>query len=45
MIDLSNEFDSTIYPKATALYGTEWNPGIDRDSKITLLFYQMKEEN
>jgi len=44
MIDLSNEFDSTIYPKATALYGTEWNPGIDRDSKITLLFYQMKEE-
>jgi len=44
MISLSNEFESVIYPKATALYGTEWNPGIDKDSKITLLFYPMKEE-
>jgi len=43
MIDLSNEFDSVIYPKATALYGTEWIPGIDRDGKIALLFYPMKE--
>jgi len=43
MIDLSNEFDSVIYPKATSLYGSEWIPGVDRDSKITLLFYPMKE--
>ncbi len=43
LIDLGNEFDSVIYPKATSLYGSEWIPGVDKDSKITLLFYPMKE--
>jgi hypothetical protein len=43
LTDLGNEFESTIYPKTTSLYGSEWIPGIDKDSKITVLFYPMKE--
>ncbi|MFA5232345.1 MAG: hypothetical protein WC410_01595 [Candidatus Paceibacterota bacterium] len=43
LVDLGNEFDSAIYLKATSLYGSEWIPGIDKDSKITVLFYPMKE--
>jgi hypothetical protein len=35
---LSSEFASKIYPTLTSVYGSEWNPGIDNDSKITLLF-------
>ncbi len=35
---LSSEFGSKIYPKLTAVYGFEWNPGIDGDSRITVLF-------
>ncbi len=41
LIDLDNlsaEFDGNIYPKLTSLFGSEWNPGIDNDSKITVLF-------
>ncbi|MCX6722636.1 MAG: hypothetical protein NT094_01035, partial [Candidatus Staskawiczbacteria bacterium] len=34
--NLSNEFDNNIYPKLTSTFGSEWNPGIDRDSKITI---------
>lgn len=34
-------FDATIYPRVTAAYGEPWNPGIDDDAKITLLFTEM----
>ncbi len=40
--NLSSEFSNHIYPKLTSVYGFEWNPGIDRDSKITLFFGQTK---
>lgn len=39
---LGTEFDSVIYPGLTSVYGTEWNPGIDKDSKITILIEPMK---
>lgn len=42
---LSSEFDSNIYPKTTSLFGSEWIPGIDKDSRITILFYPMKENS
>jgi hypothetical protein len=43
LIDLSQEFSSTIYPKLTATFGTEYTPGIDNDRRITILFYPMKD--
>ena len=42
--DLGNEFDSNIYTKSTLYYGSEWNPGVDKDSRITVLFHPMKED-
>ncbi|MCX6722143.1 MAG: peptidoglycan-binding domain-containing protein [Candidatus Staskawiczbacteria bacterium] len=39
--NLSEEFDNNIYPNLTSLFGTEWNPGIDNDSKISVLFETM----
>ncbi|MCX6720714.1 MAG: peptidoglycan-binding protein [Candidatus Staskawiczbacteria bacterium] len=39
--NLSNEFDNNIYPKLTSTFGLEWSPGIDNDSKITILFQPM----
>ena len=41
--DISQEFDWEIYPKLTKIYGSEWKPGIDQDSRITILFHSMKE--
>ncbi len=38
---LSSEFDNNIYPNLTSLFGSEWNPGIDNDSRITVLFEPM----
>jgi len=38
---LTNSFDKEIYPKLTALWGSEWTPGIDNDSKITIVFEQL----
>lgn len=40
---LAREFDRKIYPELTSTYSEEWNPGIDRDSRIAILFHQMKE--
>ena len=34
---LADEFDNVIYPKERAVFGSEWNPGIDNDSRITVL--------
>jgi len=41
--ELAEEFDQTIYPGLTSTYGSEWKPGIDSDSHITILFHQLKE--
>jgi len=35
---IDNEFDNVIYPNIHRLYGTEWTPGIDNDTKIYILF-------
>jgi len=39
---LSLEFDNKIYPTLTSFLGQEWNPGIDNESKITILIQSMK---
>jgi peptidoglycan hydrolase-like protein with peptidoglycan-binding domain len=39
--NLSAEFDSKIYPTLTSVFGSEWNPGIDKDQRITVLFESM----
>jgi len=41
---LADEFDSKIYPILTGNFGSEWNPGIDKDSRITILTHPMIEE-
>jgi len=41
--ELSQEFDNRIYPVLTQFYGSENNPGIDDDAKITIVLEQMKE--
>lgn len=38
---LSNEFDQTIYPNLTAVFGQEWKPGVDGDNRITVFFQSM----
>jgi len=38
---LSSEFDNNIYPNLTSVFGSEWNPGIDKDPKITILLESM----
>jgi len=40
--DLEREFDRNIYPTLTSTFGSELDPGIDKDSKITILIHQMK---
>jgi len=40
---LGKEFDEVIYPGLTSTYGSEWKPGIDDDSHVTIFFHQMKE--
>ena len=39
--NLSNEFDNNIYPNLTSVFGSEWSPGIDGDSRISVLFESM----
>ncbi len=39
--NLSNEFDTHIYPTLTSVFGQEWKPGVDGDNKITILFEAM----
>jgi hypothetical protein len=42
--DLSQEFDSRVYPVLTQFYGGENNPGIDDDPKITIILEDMKKD-
>jgi len=39
--DLADEFDQVIYPKERAAFGSEWNPGVDNDQRITVLITQL----
>ncbi|MCK4781658.1 peptidoglycan-binding protein [Candidatus Parcubacteria bacterium] len=41
---LSSAFEEEIYPVLTSTFGSEWNPGIDKDSRITVLIHPMPEE-
>lgn len=38
---LSEEFNNKIYPILTSMFGSEWNPGVDGDSRTTILFESM----
>lgn len=40
--ELALEFESNIYPNLTKTFGSEWNPGIDKDSRLTILIHPMK---
>ncbi|MEK7603492.1 MAG: hypothetical protein AAB461_00015 [Patescibacteria group bacterium] len=42
---LSSEFDVNIYPKETSFWGQEARPGVDGDSRITILLEQLKTGN
>ena len=37
------EFDSRIYPQVHRWIGTEWKPGLDRDTRVTLLMHDVGE--
>jgi len=41
LYNLSNEFETKIYPTLTSVFGSEPIPGIDKDEKITILIHQM----
>jgi len=41
LTSLSEEFETTIYPNLTRTFGSEWLPGIDKDTRITILIHQM----
>ena len=38
---LAAVFDQTIYPKLVSVFGAEPNPGVDGDSRITILLERM----
>ena len=40
---LMNEFDTRIYPTDTSNFGSEPNPGIDNDPKITILLLNIRD--
>ncbi len=42
--NLSNEFNNKIYPTLTSVFGFEWKPGVDGDSRITILFEAMNSD-
>ncbi|MBI2003503.1 MAG: peptidoglycan-binding protein [Parcubacteria group bacterium] len=41
MDELAVEFDTRIYPVETVFWGSEWNPGIDNDSRVTVLITKL----
>src|SRR3989339_488749 len=42
--NLGQEFSSKIYPTLISTFGLEWRPGIDNDTRITILIHPMQEE-
>lgn len=41
---LSQEFEENIYPTLTKVFGSEWSPGIDKNTRITVLFHPMAKK-
>jgi hypothetical protein len=41
IINFSSEFDSVIYPKETQFWGSEPNPGVDNDPKMTIVLEEL----
>jgi hypothetical protein len=42
---LADDFDNKIYPKETQFWGSEPNPGVDNDPKITILVEDLIDQN
>ena len=42
---LAEEFEFEIYPTLTRTFGSEWTPGIDKDTRVTILIHPMKKES
>lgn len=42
--ELASEFDNKIYPTETNFWGSEYNPGIDNDPRITVLLTELIPE-
>ena len=38
---LAQEFDARIYPAEVSFWGSEWNPGVDGDPRITVLLTRL----
>jgi hypothetical protein len=34
---IASDFESIVYPAVTAAFGSEWNPGVDSDPRISIL--------
>ncbi|PIR41834.1 MAG: hypothetical protein COV30_01425 [Candidatus Yanofskybacteria bacterium CG10_big_fil_rev_8_21_14_0_10_37_15] len=45
ILESAARFDNVIYLKETEFFGSEPNPGVDGDSKITILFESLKRGN
>jgi len=43
IMSLAAEFESTIYPTLTDFFGSVFTPGIDKDSRITILISDLKQ--
>ena len=43
LISLTTEFEEKIYPSLTRTFGSEWTPGIDKDTRIVILIHPMKK--
>lgn len=43
IFQLADEFERKIYPTLTSVFGSEWNPGVDGDERITILLHAMRE--
>lgn len=41
IIEIGNNFDKLIYPQTRNVFGEEWTPGIDKESKITILLSKL----
>ncbi len=41
--NLSTEFNQRIYPLMTMSLGTEWNPGVDNDGRLTIFITSLSE--
>ncbi len=40
---LAEEFDKKIYPTLVSAFGPEWRPGIDNDTRVTVLFHSLND--